>query len=270
MRPAANNNSRLAALGLLRVRQNSGRTDNHSNSGEQVAAGGVASNPVTIGDENEAKIRVRISGQNDLVCEALRRSLGKLENIDLVEASSDGLSGPPSAWRHSVDVLVLLSRGGLQADLEQIAAARKCAPTMRVLLMGEARDDTDFLQYVRAGINGFLWRAASPEDVARAIRNVYDGKAVCPGELCAALFRFFEDAEPRMPFGSPTQRLGLTRREQQIVPLIAKGFTNKEIANHFCLSEQTVKNHLYRMKHKIGAEDRLSIVQKFRHHGFLL
>jgi DNA-binding NarL/FixJ family response regulator len=106
--------------------------------------------------------------------------------------------------------------------------------------------------------------------VERAIENVHAGKAVCPGELCAALFRFFEDAEPRLPFGSPTQRLGLTRREQQIVPLIAKGFTNKEIANHFCLSEQTVKNHLYRMKHKIGAEDRLSIVQKFRHHGLLL
>jgi DNA-binding NarL/FixJ family response regulator len=126
------------------------------------------------------------------------------------------------------------------------------------------------LRYVRAGINGYLWRDASAGDVTRAIENVNAGKAVCPGELCAALFRFFEDAEPRLAFGSPTQRLGLTRREQQIVPLIAKGFTNKEIANHFCLSEQTVKNHLYRMKHKIGAEDRLNIVQKFRVHGLLL
>jgi DNA-binding NarL/FixJ family response regulator len=126
------------------------------------------------------------------------------------------------------------------------------------------------LQYVRAGINGFLWRDASTEDVGRAIENLNAGKAVCPGELCATLFRYLEDSEPQLPFASPTQRLGLTRREQQIVPLIAKGFTNKEIANHFCLSEQTVKNHLYRMKHKIGAEDRLSIVQKFRHHGLLL
>jgi DNA-binding NarL/FixJ family response regulator len=66
------------------------------------------------------------------------------------------------------------------------------------------------------------------------------------------------------------RRLGLTRREQQLVPLIAKGFTNKEIANHFCLSEQTVKNHLYHSKHKIGAEDRLNIVQRFRTEGLLL
>jgi two-component system, NarL family, nitrate/nitrite response regulator NarL len=66
------------------------------------------------------------------------------------------------------------------------------------------------------------------------------------------------------------QRLGLTRREQQLIPLIAEGFTNKEIANHFCLSEQTVKNHLYRMKHKIGAEDRLGIVQVCRTQGFMI
>jgi DNA-binding NarL/FixJ family response regulator len=270
MCPATNGESRQAALELLRARQNSGKADSHAKSLEQIVADAVASNPATIRDENTAKIRVRIAAQNELVCETLRRALGKVGNIEVAGASSDGVSWPAGTGRHSTDVLVLISREGLQADLEQIAAARKHGPAMRILLMGTARDDSDFLQYVRAGINGFLWREASAEDVARAIQNVYDGKAVCPGELCAALFRFFEDAEPRMPFGSPTQRLGLTRREQQIVPLIAKGFTNKEIANHFCLSEQTVKNHLYRMKHKIGAEDRLSIVQKFRHHGLLL
>ena len=268
MCPATTGESRRA-VGLLRVRDNSVRSDTHFNSQEQIAANAVDSNHATSRGEKAAKIRVRISGASDLVCEALRRSLSKAEKIDVAGAHSDGLSNAPGPTGR-IDVLVLISRESVQADLEQIAAARKFAPTVRILLMGTARDDIDFLQCVRAGINGFLWQSASAEDVARAIQNVRDGKAVCPGELCAALFRFFEDAEPRMPFGSPTQRLGLTRREQQIVPLIAKGFTNKEIANHFCLSEQTVKNHLYRMKHKIGAEDRLSIVQKFRTQGFLL
>jgi len=270
MCPAANGDSRQAAIGLLRARQNSGKAHSNSKSLEYIAADAIGSNHATIRDEGAAKVRVRILGQNELVCEALRRALGKVENIAVVEASSDGFSEPSGRDRYSADILVLISRGGVQADLEQIAAARKFAPTIRILLMGTAREDGEFLQYVRAGINGFLWRDAAAVDVARAIQNVYEGKAVCPGELCAALFRFLEDAEPRMPFGSPTQRLGLTRREQQIVPLIAKGFTNKEIANHFCLSEQTVKNHLYRMKHKIGAEDRLSIVQKFRSQGLLL
>jgi DNA-binding NarL/FixJ family response regulator len=73
--------------------------------------------------------------------------------------------------------------------------------------------------------------------------------------------------------GSLRQRsppLGLSRRELQIIPLIAQGLTNKEIANHSSLSEQTVKNHLYRMKHKIGADDRLEIVQLYRTQSFLV
>lgn len=269
MCPAATVDSRRA-VGLLRARDDSGKTETHSNSLAHVVSDGLASNHAIRRDENAAKIRIRISGQNELVCEALRRSLGKVEKIDVAGANADGLSRGSGPSGDSISVLVLISRENTQADLEQIAAARRSAPTVRILLMGSAREDSEFLQYVRAGISGFLWRDASTEDVGRAIQNVHAGRAVCPGELCAALFRFFEEAEPRMPFGSPTQRLGLTRREQQIVPLIAKGFTNKEIANHFCLSEQTVKNHLYRMKHKIGAEDRLSIVQKFRTHGLLL
>jgi DNA-binding NarL/FixJ family response regulator len=64
--------------------------------------------------------------------------------------------------------------------------------------------------------------------------------------------------------------LGLTRREQQLIPLVAQGLTNKEIANHFCLSEQTVKNHLYRMMQKVGVSDRLSIVDLCRTQGFVV
>lgn len=86
---------------------------------------------------------------------------------------------------------------------------------------------------------------------------------MCPGTLCTALFRYFERESTQVPCAEVRQRLGFTRREQQLIPFIAKGLTNKEIASHFCPSEQTVKNHLYRMKHKVGADDRLSIVQRF-------
>jgi DNA-binding NarL/FixJ family response regulator len=102
------------------------------------------------------------------------------------------------------------------------------------------------------------------------IRAVQAGDAVCPGTLSAVLFRYFERESAALPCASVHQRLGLTRREQQLVPPIAEGLTNKEIANRFCLSEQTIKNHLYRMKHKLGARDRLGIVQLYRAHGFLL
>ena len=128
---------------------------------------------------------------------------------------------------------------------------------------------TDFLQSVRAGISGYLLRDASAEEVLTAVKTLQHGEVYCPNALCAVLFRYFEKETTTFPSARVHQVLGLTRREQQLIPLISQGLTNKEMENHFCLSEQTIKNHLYRMKHKIGAENRLDIVQVCRTQGFL-
>lgn len=137
-------------------------------------------------------------------------------------------------------------------------------------MLGALGNEGEFLQCVRAGVRGYLSRDAAPDEILQAIFAVRAGSAVCPGKLCAELFRYFETEAKSLPSASIHQRMGLTRREQQLIPLVARGLTNKEIANHFSLSEQTVKNHLYRMKHKIGADDRLSIVHLCRMQGFMV
>ena len=143
------------------------------------------------------------------------------------------------------------------------------APKVQILLIGATSEESEFLQCVRAGVHGYLPLEASAKDVVEGIRALQSGEAVCPGTLCAFLFRYLEREATCFPSASVYRRTGLTRREQQLIPLIAEGLTNKEIANRFCLSEQTVKNHVYRMKHKIGAEDRLSIVQVCGTQGFM-
>jgi DNA-binding NarL/FixJ family response regulator len=219
---------------------------------------------------SEKRVRVYVAAHNRLLREALARILTKRGNVEVTGLDSPLACEAATLVRQGADVLLLVSLGAVQEDLVTIQRLHANAPGVRILLIGSTNEDGEFLQCVRAGISGYLWRDASPDHVLDGIRAVHAGEAVCPGALCTTLFRYFERETPELPCASPRQRLGLTRREQQLVPLIAKGFTNKEIANHFCLSEQTVKNHLYRMKHKIGAEDRLNIVQRFRTQGFLL
>jgi len=168
------------------------------------------------------------------------------------------------------DVVVLMSDGCIEEEVRWIRQVRECAPEIRILVIGMAGDEGEFLQCVRAGVSGYLLQDSSADELLEAIRVVQAGEAVCPGSLCTVLFRYFERETSGLPYASVRQRLGLTRREQQLIPLIAKGLTNKEIASHLCLSEQTVKNHLYRMKHKMGAEDRFSIVQHYRTQGFFV
>jgi DNA-binding NarL/FixJ family response regulator len=217
-----------------------------------------------------AKVSVFVAADNRLLREALAHMLAKKGGIEVTGLESKGPLEAEQVAQTNANVLLLTSRGALNDDLEMIQQVRVAAPVVRILLLGIARNEAEFLQCVRAGISGYLLHDASSEEVLQGVRAVHAGEAVCPGALCAALFRYFESEAAALPCASARRRLGLTRREQQLVPLIAKGLTNKEIANHFSLSEQTVKNHLYRMKHKVGAEDRLDIVQLYRTQGFLV
>ena len=218
----------------------------------------------------EKKTRVYVAAENRLLREALSRMLIRGGDVEVVGWQVSGPLDAAGLLAENVDILLLTARGKLFEEISVIRSVRSSAPSVRVVVVGMAGDEAEFFQYVRAGVRGYLPRDASAEDLIEATRLVQQGEAVCPGSLCAALFHILEQEATSWPSATVHHRLGLTRREQQIVPLIARGLTNKEIANHCCLSEQTVKNHLYRMKHKIGAEDRLGIVQLCRTQGFLV
>jgi DNA-binding NarL/FixJ family response regulator len=215
------------------------------------------------------KPRVFVAAENRLLREALSRMLVKNGEIEVVGTDMTEPFRTEDLLTEDTDILLLSSRGNRNEDLSAVRRVRTTAPKVQILLIGVTGEEAEFLQCVRAGVRGYLPRDASAEDVVDGVRALQSGEAICPGTLCASLFRYMEREATSFPSASVRQQLGLTRREQQMIPLIAEGLTNKEIANHFCLSEQTVKNHLYRMKHKIGAEDRLGIVQVCRSQGFM-
>lgn len=217
-----------------------------------------------------AKTRVFVAAENRLMREELSRMLTKSGEIEVVGTDIVESFRTEDLLKVETDILLLSSYGNRNEDLNAVRKVRTNAPKVQILLIGVTGEEADFLQCVRAGVHGYLPRDASEDDVVEGVRAMQGGEAICPGTLCATLFRYFEREATSFPSASIRQRLGLTRREQQLIPLIAEGLTNKEIANHFCLSEQTVKNHLYRMKHKIGAEDRLGIVQVCRTQGFMV
>jgi DNA-binding NarL/FixJ family response regulator len=216
------------------------------------------------------RIRVLVSAENRLLREALTHMLSKKSRVEVrgLEWNAAEASRVSPDWQ--ADILLMSSQGNLTEDLQRIPSARAQAPKLRILLLGIGGDEKEFLQYVRAGVNGYLPQDASGEEVVNAILALWAGEAVCRGNHCGALFRYFKQEASTLPNAAVRHQLGLTRREQQLIPLIAQGLTNKEIANHFSLSEQTIKNHVHRMKVKIGAGDRFDIVQVYRMLGFLV
>ncbi len=218
----------------------------------------------------QAAVQVFVAGNTETEVDMLSRLLRRSAQVQVVGTLSSGPCDAAVLTGKCAEVLLLTSCGNFQDDLAVIRAVRASQPGVEIVMLGPAGEETHFLQCVRAGVHGYLSREAAGEEILQAIVAVRAGAAVCPGKLCAGLFRYFETEAKSLPSATIHQRMGLTRREQQLIPLVAKGLTNKEIANHFSLSEQTIKNHLYRMKHKIGAEDRLSIVHLCRVQGLMV
>jgi DNA-binding NarL/FixJ family response regulator len=111
-----------------------------------------------------------------------------------------------------------------------------------------------FLRAVRLGVAGYVLKSASSAELIEAVREVARGEAVCPLKFCKVLFQ----AIAVETGGAATNNLGaaLTQRQRQLMSLVAKGLTNKEIAVSLNLSEFTVKNHIYRVMKQVDAQNR--------------
>jgi len=193
-----------------------------------------------------------------------RESLGRIlsKRGDLEITASVGLSelALTEIVRSAADVVVLDSLDFLNLGAAFLKTQRESCAGLRILLVAMDEDEQLFLQAVRAGALGFVVKDASALDVVAAVRCVAGGEAVCPARLCKSLFDFVARQSVESPTVPVRVPLGLTRREQQLVPMIGRGLTNKEIAKELNLSEQTIKNHVHRILHKVGVENRLSIV----------
>jgi DNA-binding NarL/FixJ family response regulator len=206
------------------------------------------------------RIRVVLLVGNRLLSEALNRILRKRSDVLVMDQSLELTNLLVLITKSESDVLLLDSASANILNRQRVTRMRDLNPNVQVLIVGMDVDESVFLRAVRAGVSGYLLNDASAADVIAAIRAVSRGEAVCPPQLCKVLF----DSVARSREFIPSVRnigLRLTRRQQELLPMIARGQTNKEIASYLNLSEQTVKNHIHRMLRKMGANDRLQITE---------
>ncbi|SRR6266849_304109 len=215
------------------------------------------------------KITVFLVSENRLLREALARILNNKSDIAVVGSAAHSTAVVEKIAAISPQVLLFDSLPDLRCELSLVPALHKAVPNLKVVMIGMEPDREVFLWAVRGGIAGYMLKDATAAAMAAAVRSVANNEAVCPPELCQVLFDYVAEQRLGVPSFLITRRLGLTRREQQLVEMIGRGFTNKEIALDLGLSEQTVKNHVHRMLRKVGASDRLAAVEMCRTQGTL-
>ncbi len=210
---------------------------------------------------------VFLLAENRLLREALMRILSKKDDIRVVGTGSYGPDVFEQIAATQANVVVLDSVAPVLAEHGVVRELHQLNPAIRVVMVGMEADEAVFLRVIQAGAVGYILKDASAVEVARTIRAVAAGEAVCPAPLSGVLFQWIARHKPAIPSLHLKNRLGLSRREQQLVGLIQQGLTNKEMASRLNLSEQTVKNHMHRMLRKVGVADRLAIVEVCRSEG---
>ena len=214
-------------------------------------------------------IRVFLLIENRLLREALVRLFRKRSDLTVVGQSGQADLNVEQILDSNCDVLVIASfqTNWLPASitLEGIGQLG-----FKMVLIGMDCDEEQFLATVRAGVTGYLLKDASASDVLNAVRAVFRGEAVCPPQLCNTLFRFVAQMAKGTPVQGSAPKPELTLRQQQLVSLVAKGLTNKEIASRLNLSEFTVRNHIHRILKQVDAESRSEAVDVIRASGFVL
>jgi DNA-binding NarL/FixJ family response regulator len=210
-------------------------------------------------------VRVSLLAQNRLMREALTRIFSKRNDITPAGSFAFSPTVVGEIAEANPDVLVMDWSG--TGQFEFLREVQRTKPEIKIVLIGMDPDEKLFVRVVREGVLGYVLGDAPTSEVVNAVRAVANGEAVSPPRLCAALFHHVASQRTNVPSFHVKLNLGLSSREQQLVLLIARGMTNKQIAVELQLAEQTVRNHVHRMLRKAGANDRLHVVDLCRMQG---
>lgn len=198
------------------------------------------------------QIRVLIVDDHAVVREGLRTFLELQDGIAVVGEAPDGVEAVELAVRLEPDVilmdLVMPRRDGIAA----MRAVRERVPHVRVIVLTSFLDDERLMPALEAGADGYLLKDVEPSELARAIRTAQSGEAVIAPTVAGRLLRTL--SQPRQAPAVDGERL--TRREREVLELIAAGRSNKRIAFELGIAEKTVKTHVGHVLAKLGVTDR--------------
>jgi DNA-binding NarL/FixJ family response regulator len=208
------------------------------------------------------RVVVFLLAENCLLREALVRVLRKRDDIVVAGAIPFSPSALEKVSTANPDVVLFDSASIALTGPRLISRMRQAGENRKTVMVGMDDDEATFLRAVGEGVVGYVLKDASAAEIVRVIRAVAVGEAVCPPRFSISLFQCAA-RDVSFSLESPQKtKFGLSRREQQLVGLIRLGLSNKEIGSRLNLSEQTVKNHIHRILRKVGANDRLGIVEQ--------
>jgi two-component system, NarL family, nitrate/nitrite response regulator NarL len=203
-------------------------------------------------------IRIMIADDHAIFRDGLRRLLVSEKDFSVVAEASDGKEAVAKVHDLKPDVLLLDLAMPRVPGMEVLRELSRGETTVYTILLTAAIQPFEVTSALQLGARGVVLKASPPELLLKGIRSVCEGNYWVNGELLAASAKFGQEST----IGS-----SLTSREREIITAIRAGNSNKEIANKFSISEETVKRHLSNIYAKLGLSSRLELANFANRHN---
>jgi DNA-binding NarL/FixJ family response regulator len=208
------------------------------------------------------KIRILLIEDNRLLREGLTAMLKKQEDMSVVETVGNGENIVAIMEKFKPDVLLLDLGLRNRSSLNLVKLVKKDFSASKIIVMDLIPLQTDVLEFVQAGVSGFILKDATVNDFLKTIRSVVKGLQVLPPNLTGSLFsQIVEHAVSGSNPSALIESVRMTKREKQVIELISEGHSNKEIAQELHLSTYTVKSHVHNILEKLALSTRVQIAK---------
>ncbi|RVU20460.1 response regulator transcription factor [Streptomyces antnestii] len=211
----------------------------------------MTSDPARAGEP--AVISLLIVDDHPVVRDGLRGMFESADGFAVLGEASNGVEAVDLAARLDPDVVLMDLRMPGGNGVDAIKELTRRGARSRVLVLTTYDTDSDTLPAIEAGATGYLLKDAPREELFTAVRAAADGRTVLSPAVASRLVTAVRS--PSAPAGEP-----LSAREREVLALVAKGTSNKEIARVLFISEATVKTHLTHVYGKLGVKDRAAAV----------
>jgi DNA-binding NarL/FixJ family response regulator len=203
--------------------------------------------------------RVLIADDDDLMRAGLAELLSSDPSIEIIGKAATGREAVERTRRLDPDVVLMDVR---MPDLDGIAATQELtttAPRTRVLILTTFEQDDYIFGALRAGASGFLLKRTRPEELIAAVHTVAAGESLLsPSVTRRVIDRMAQQPTPEL--ANQTKLTELTPREREVLELVARGLSNREIATELVVEDSTIRTHVKRILMKLDLRDRVQIV----------
>ena len=198
----------------------------------------------------DKKIRIFIAEDHAILRDGLRAILSDHKEFEVVGEAADGIEAVRGCLRAKPDLMLLDLSMPRMNGTEVIHHVKTSAPEIKILVLTLHRTADHYLKAVEAGADGYTLKDAKQRELLHAIRTVLEGGFYVCKELEQLSKHHHQAKSPRQEEKDPGLP-ALTKREREILKLVAEGFTNKEIANYLYISPKTVDNHRTNLMRKL-------------------